>query len=509
MFYLLKTLVQIKLLTFKSLFFFIQSLLKDGFNLLGLLNYVCKISPNSVALDLPDQQITYKQLYTDCYSIALSLQKNYELKKGDKVAVLCRNHQACVQSIISLSALGIHIYLLNVEMHVMQLKKIIDTHAFNFIIYDEEKEVDLDQLHVENKILAAHTFKDSITQFVKNKSDSTQKIKSVRSGKIIVLTGGSSGNFKTAERKPSILNFSNPLAELLTKLKLNTYDSVYIATPIYHGYGFSALITSLLLGKRIFLRERFSTQESTSLTQKNKIEVLVLVPIMLQRMLISAPESFQHVQCILSGGAPIDPALVVKTASIAGHTLFNLYGSSEAGFSILATPADLKRYPATIGKPIYGVDVTITNNKLEVATGEVGMICIKCRWVMDSLSDQWAETGDLGFKNKDGYIFLRGRKDNMIISGGENVYPEEVESILLEHESIQQAAVIGVSDAAFGQRLKAFVVEKAHACLSEEILLKWLHTKVARYQMPAQIILVESIPMLETGKLNTKELLNF
>ncbi len=509
MFYLVRTLIRIKLLTFRSLYYFLQSLLKDGFNLLALLRYVYKTYPGAVALNVADKEFTYQQLYYACHHIAYTLQEEFSLQKKNRVAVLCKNHQICVQSIIALSALGVDIYLLNAEMGSTQLAKIIQQHTFDLVIYDAEKENDVQQPAITRKVSVSALMKLTEKYSVKKEYSVSKKIKPVKAGKVIVLTGGSSGNYKTAARNASILNFSHPLAELLTKLKIYAYRSVYIATPVYHGYGFSALVTSMVLGKKIFLREKISAHEAATLIQKNKIEVLILVPVVLQRLLDVDADVFKSVQCILSGGAPIDRLLVMRTIETAGDKLYNLYGSSEAGFSILATPEDLRQHPDSIGKPIYGVEVKIINNGQKVSDHETGMIFIRCNWTADNHAQQWVETGDLGFKNQKGYIFLKGRQDNMIVSGGENVYPEEVESILCQHEQILQASVIGVADELYGQRLKVFAVKKDHADLSADVLMEWLRNKVARYQMPGQIVFVETIPMLETGKVNTQELLKY
>ncbi|MGN6648273.1 MAG: AMP-binding protein [Cytophaga sp.] len=509
MYYLVQTLIRIKLLTFRSLYYFLQSFLKDGFNLLALLRYVYKTYPGSVALNFSDKELTYQQLYDECYHVAYVLQKEFALQKKNNVAVLCKNHQTCVQSIIALSALGVDIYLLNAEMSSAQLAKIVQQHTFDLVIYDAEKENDVQQPIITRKVSVPALMQLTEKHSIENEYAVSKKIKTVKAGKVIVLTGGSSGNYKTAARNASILNFSHPLAELLTKLKIHVYRSVYIATPIYHGYGFSALVTSLVLGKKIFLREKISTSEAAALIQKYEIEVLILVPVILQRLLYVDAVVFKQVQCILSGGAPIDRLLVMKTMSTADNKLFNLYGSSEAGFSVLATPADLQQHPDSIGKPIHGVEVKIINNGQEVSDYETGMIFIRCNWTADNHAQQWVGTGDLGFKNEQGYIFLKGRKDNMIVSGGENVYPEEVESVLYQHEQILQAFVIGVPDELYGQRLKVFAVKKDHADLSEDAFMDWLRNKVARYQMPVQIVFVETIPMLETGKVNTQELFKY
>jgi acyl-CoA synthetase (AMP-forming)/AMP-acid ligase II len=187
--------------------------------------------------------------------------------------------------------------------------------------------------------------------------------------------------------------------------------------------------------------------------------------------------------------------------------LYNLYGTSEAGLCTIATPQDLTRYPHTIGRKIWGSRLKIINERLEEAEdGQVGQFCFRNRWSMRTGGRSWIETGDLGYRNEKGYYFLSGRTDSMIVSAGENVYPLEVEQVLLGHPQVEDAAVIGIPDEDFGQRLKAFILPAPHAEIAEEELLEWLRPRLARYQMPKEISVVNHLPYTSLGKLNKKEL---
>jgi len=379
---------------------------------------------------------------------------------------------------------------------------------FALIIYDIEKVDDILGINDQKCILSYHENLPSINGLLKNKEATNVKLGRHKSGKIVVLTGGTTGEFKSASRKPSLINFINPFFALLTDINIDRYHSIYISTPIYHGFGLASLIVSTLLGSEQFIIRKYKTEEACKLIRENKIEAVILVPLMLQRMLKHDKNALDSLKSILSGGAPLESNLVRYTLQQLGDVLYNLYGTSEAGFSILAKPKDLRIYPTTIGKPIRGVSIRIVNkNQQEAKQGTVGMICIKSNWVMDSKSNRWVPTGDLGYIEKDGFVFLRGRSDSMIISGGENVYPEELEEVLMQNELIESCAVIGISDVEFGQRLKAFVVLKEKSDLTEDKILKWLLDKVARYQIPAQIRIIDLLPMSSTGKIDKKQLL--
>lgn len=199
----------------------------------------------------------------------------------------------------------------------------------------------------------------------------------------------------------------------------------------------------------------------------------------------------------MSGAAILSPVLVQQTQKLLGDILFNLYGTSEAGFCIMATAEDLKKYPNTIGRPIRNVQIRIiksTNSK------SIDSLELRCKW--SSNENQWVVTGDLAYVNEEGYCFLQGRVDDMIVSGGENVYPLELENCLLMHPKISDVAVIACSDSVFGQCLVAYVVCTDQ--LDIPTLRDWLSVRVQRHQMPRYIIFIDELPLNSIGKVNKK-----
>jgi fatty-acyl-CoA synthase len=197
--------------------------------------------------------------------------------------------------------------------------------------------------------------------------------------------------------------------------------------------------------------------------------------------------------------------LVAQTHEQLGPKLFNLYGTSEAGFCIMATPQILERNSESIGCPVAGVQVRIVNEADElVEPGAIGRLLIRSAWTISR--GRWIETGDLTSRDDAGDIVLRGRVDDMIVSGGENVYPIELENVLGQHPDVDAAAVIGIPDGEFGQRLKAVVIKKTDATLDQSMLLDWLKPRIARYQMPAVIEFRTELPHTAVGKLDRKML---
>lgn len=500
-----RKLYKVNLVTPRGLYSLLSSLFNSGINLTAMLRFAAKLHPKEIAIVDEYAELTYQELLTQTEQLAIALQEQYGVAAKQKVAIICRNHSYLVMSLFAVSQLGADIYLLNAEMSLAQFRSLINKHNFDLIIHDASvSEMITNSTYNKKKIISNHSSLPSISSLSRTPIATGQKIKKASFGKIVVLSGGTTGNAKTAERKPSVFNFLNPFFALLTKLNLDQYKSVYIATPIYHGFGIASLFISILLGSKIYLLQKFDAQKACSLINSKKIEVITLVPLMLFRMLNHNTEELKSLQCIISGGAPLNPALVQKTFDSLGHKLFNLYGTSEAGFSVLATPADLNYSSNTIGKAIQGVTLKILNTaNAEVENGTIGRLCIKSKWAIKG-SNVWIETGDLGFKDKNGYYFLKGRNDDMIVSGGENVYPMDLENILIQHPDIKQVAVIGIKDEEFGQRLKAFMVIDNN--LTKDDILNWLSTRVARFQIPKQIEFLTDIPYSSLGKPDKKGL---
>jgi acyl-CoA synthetase (AMP-forming)/AMP-acid ligase II len=268
------------------------------------------------------------------------------------------------------------------------------------------------------------------------------------------------------------------------------------------------LLIGLALGAELYVTKRFEATQACTLIARHQVEVATLVPLQLQRMLRADPSALASLRCVIAGSAPLNPILARDALDQLGLILFNLYGSSEAGFAIMATPQLLNRKPGTIGRPLTGVRVRI-NGALgeELRNSSVGQLAISSAWTLSGQG--WINTGDLAYRDKDGDLMLCGRVDDMIVSGGENVYPIQLEQVLLQHPELDAVAVIGVPDPEFGQRLKAVVVVKPGAPSDEAALRAWLKPRVARYQMPAVIEFRQQLPYTALGKLDRAALMVF
>ena len=498
----LKSLYRTNMMTPRRLYGLAAAVMHSGMNLMALLRYAARLYPDRTALFIEDEAITYGLLYRQAAAVAAVLARTYGVRPGCRVAIMCRNHAELIQSLFAVSGTGADLYLLSTEMSTGQFEALALQHCFDVLIADAEPSHAFSGVHIP----ASHSNLPCISAFCCAAPEAPAPLPQ-KGGKITVLTGGTTGAHKAVARKPDMAAFLSPFCALLDKAGLAGYQSVHIATPVYHGYGLAALLTSVALGCTVHLRRHFDAADACRLFTRHHVEVVALVPLMLRRMLQHDAGSLKGLRCIISGSAPLPPALVQATTEQLGQVLFNLYGTSEAGFSVLATPADLAAHSGTIGRGIHGVEVSIANDAgREAADGTIGHLHIKSKWTTAVAHNHWIATGDMAYRTADGLLFLCGRTDDMLVSGGENVFPSVLEDALGQHPQVSEVAVIGIPDDEFGQRMKAFVVALANSELSAAQLMQWLRPRVARYQMPAYIDIVTALPYTALGKPDKKQL---
>jgi fatty-acyl-CoA synthase len=512
-FELLGQLYRTDLFTIVGLIRLIEALMTTGINLMAILRIAAKLHPQRIAVIDERDRLSYGELWQQAESLALALHLNYGIECKQKVAIACRNHASAIKSIFALSRLGTHVFLLNPEMSPEQILALAATHQFDFYIYDEQiAHIFANPLFHRKSLPAYHPTEDSI-DLISSHPLATARLKKVKTGNIVVMTGGTTGQPKSAIRKPSLFNFLPPFFALLTQVHLERYKSVYIATPIYHGFGVASLFIGVTLGSTMYFTSRFKAESACELIEQERVEVVVLVPLMLQRMFKIDSGSLSSLQRIVTGGALLNPVLAQETFHRLGAILFNLYGTSEAGFCIMATADILAKKPGSIGKPVRGVRAKVVDNidspkerlrQRIVSTNTIGRLCIRSAWTTSKKS--WIETGDLAYRDLDGDLFLCGRVDDMIVSGGENVYPIELENIIILHPDVESVGVVGIADPEFGQRLKAVIKKNKGTTLDRSTLLTWLKPRVARYQMPAVIEFRDELPYTALGKLDKKSL---
>lgn len=472
------------------------SFMRNGINLMALMRYAAVRYPARAAVTDDSGSITYAELFGRTQQLVYALQSGYGMAPGKRVAIACRNHTALVSAIFAASATGADIYMLSPEMSAAQLSVICDKHHFNLLVHDADVAAKLPLVYAGACLPAYPADGDSVDSLSRRRGAVPRRY--ARAGNLVVLTGGTTGEHKTAPRRQGVARFVSPLLALIAHADLGNRRTVFLGTPICHGFGLAGLFVAVFLGVEVCTMQRFDARRACALIAMRGADAAVVVPIMLQRMLAHDAAALHTLKAVICGGAALNERLVKEALHTLGPVLFNLYGTSEAGFSIMATPQDLARYPGTIGKPIPGVEVRIGNG------ADKGTLRLRNSWSVNSAAGKWVDTGDIAYRNEEGYCFLCGRADDMIVSGGVNVYPAMVENALLQHPGVSECAVVGVADEEFGQRLAAFVVTAGQQ--DAEALKQWLKERVARYEMPREIRTVSALPYTAAGKPDKKEL---
>jgi fatty-acyl-CoA synthase len=495
---LLYILHKMNILTPLGIYSLMAAFYQCGIGLMTLLCFAERIYGHKVALVDDNEELTYKQLFEQSNLIARHLFRDYGLRKGHKVAFLCRNHSSMIKAIFAVSRLGADIYLLNTELSKVQIQNVIHHHQFNLIVSDPE-------FHLEQSngtILSYHEHLSSINNL--HRMETNVKLKRTSGSRIILLTGGTTGQAKEVVHQPSLFHYLHPFVGLLTRLKLLEYQTSYIATPIFHGYGVALLLLFIALGKKVIVTRQFHVGKASQIIREYQVAVITVVPIMIRKLLKDDVEALKTLKCIASGSAELQPKLVEEIQRKLGDVLYNLYGTSEGGLTTIATPRDLRYSTKTIGKVINGVRLKVLDNdKHPVHGGAVGQFCIET-----NPKGKWIETGDLGYQDNNGYYFLKGRTDDMVVSGGVNVYPLDLEQLLTLHPQIDDVAVVGILDEEFGQRLKVYIQPIKGATLTKEELYEWLRPQIARFQTPREMIFVARMPYTAVGKHDKKKLKN-
>ena len=430
---------------------------------------------------------------------------------------MCRNHRGFVEAALAASRCGADLLPLNTELRGSQLARVLERGRPAAVVHDEEFAPGFDEAgFAGNRVIAWHEGGSAGPTLDALALRPARRVPaSRRQGRLVLLTSGTTGTPKSAPRSPSGLAVLGPSISLLSQLPVRTREPMLIGPPLFHGFGFAFLALGLFLGSTIVVRRKFDAEAALAAIEEHEITMAVAVPVMLQRM-VQLPESVRRrhdtgsLRTVVSAAAPLGRDLSTAFMDLFGDVLYDIYGTTETGFGALATPADLRAAPGTVGHPPYGTTVKILDERrAEVPVGRTGHVFVGGALLFEGYSggggaketvDGLMNTGDLGHLDADGRLFIDGREDDMIVSGAENVFPQEVEDVLGAHPAVADVAVVGVEDAQFGQRLRAFVVVRAGADISEDELKAHVRTKLERYKVPREVVFVEELPRNAVGK---------
>src|SRR3954454_5810395 len=440
---------------------------------------------------------------------------------GDGVGIMCRNHRGFIEATLAAAKLGASALYLNTMFAGPQLVEVTRREEPKALVYDEEFAGLLDGVDEGITRIVAWADGDvdapTLDSLIAANDDSDHK-PPPDNPRFVILTSGTTGTPKGAQR-------SSPdgllaMAALIDKIPYRSRDTMMIAAPLFHSWGFSHFVMSLPTGSTMVLRRRFDPEETLKAVQKHRAQVLAVVPVMLQRILQLPDETLDSydlssLRITALSGSALPGELAIEWMDPFGDSIHNLYGSTEVAYATVAKPEDLRAAPGTAGRPPYGTIVRLYDEAgQEVPRGEVGRIFVGNEMSFEGYTggggkeviDGLLCSGDVGHFDSDGRLFIDGRDDEMIVSGGENVFPREVEDLLADHEAVVEAAVIGVEDAEFGQRLKAFVVVRDGAGIDEDDLKVLVKANLAGYKTPREVEFLDELPRNATGKVLKRDL---
>jgi acyl-CoA synthetase (AMP-forming)/AMP-acid ligase II len=479
--------------------------------------------PETVGLVDELGALTWREVHGRSNALARALAER-GVHEGDSVAVMCRNHRGFLDATLAANKLGADVLYLNTAFAAPQLRDVLERERPKVVVHDQEFDGLLDDAfeapHAPLRLVAwtdSSVDCETLDALITRHSGSDLRPPS-RRGRLVILTSGTTGTPKGAPRNEAGVDAA---ISLLSRMPIRAGQRTHVAAPLFHTWGLAHLLLAMLLGTPLVLRRRFDPQDALRAITADRAEVFVVIPVMLQRILalpdeIRAAYDLSRLKVVASSGSALPGDLALAWMDAFGDNLYNIYGSTEVAYASVATPEDLRVAPTSAGRPPWGTAVRVLDPAgADVTAGESGRIFVGNTLLFEGYTggghkevvDGLMSTGDVGRFGEDGRLYVEGRDDEMIVSGGENVFPKEVEDCLARHPAVAEAAAIGVGDPDFGQRLRAFVVvAESSAGVTDEDLKDWVRENLARYKVPREIVLLPELPRNATGKVLKREL---
>ncbi len=483
--------------------------------------------PNRVAVIDDFGEMSFKELDDAANAVANGL-LGKGVRGGDGVAILARNHRWFLVSVYGAAKVGARIILLNSEFSGPQIKEVAEREGGKIVIYDDEYTAAVSQSEPElGKLRALGVNPDK-----EDPSGSTDETleeliartgtrpppKAAKHSSIIILTSGTTGTPKGANRSapPSLA----PIGGVLSAVPFKSEEVTSLPAPMFHALGFLHATIAMMLGSTLVLRRRFKPAIVLADIEKHKATAMVVVPVMLSRMLdelekTSPKPDLSSLRIVFVSGSQLGAELATRSLKDLGPVIYNLYGSTEVAYATIAGPQDLSINPATVGPVVKGMKVKILDdNGKELPQGEVGRIFVGNFFPFEGYTggggkqiiDGLLSSGDVGYFDDNDLLYVSGRDDEMIVSGGENVFPAEIEDLLSGHPEIVEATALGVEDKDWGERLRCFVVKVEGSSIDEDAIKAYVKDNLARYKVPREVVFLDELPRNPTGKILKREL---
>ncbi|MEU8803368.1 AMP-binding protein [Spirillospora sp. NPDC048819] len=470
--------------------------------------------PDAVAIIDDAGELTYGEVDARTDRLAAALGR---AGTAPRVAVLCRNHRGMVETLVACSKRGSDLLLLNTGMSTEQLVAAVQEQEAEVVIADSEFAGFIAAVPKTVRVIEAGGPGSELENLIVT-APAGQVEPPSRAGRTIVLSSGTTGRPKGANRhsRPGL----SPMVSVLSRIPYRVRERMLIEAPLFHTWGYAMLQAAIPLRATIVLRSRFDPEQTLRTIEATRATALVAVPVMLQRML-DVPDAARRkhdtssMRIAAVSGSALPATLATAFMDEFGDVLYNMYGSTEASWVTIATPADLRARPDTAGTPPPGTKVAILDDSGErVPPGTTGRIFAANELPFDGytsgdtkeMRDGLMSLGDVGHLDEQGRLFVQGRDDDMIVSGGENVFPGAIEEVLTGLPQVREVAVIGVPDEKFGQRAAAFIALRDGGALDADAVRTHVRDHLARFAVPRDVHFVDALPRNATGKVARREL---
>lgn len=473
------------------------------------------LTPHRLALISEETSLTFAQLEQRASHLA-GLLVQQGIKPGERIALLAGNTVSTVALIHAIGYVKGVLVPLNTRLSATELIWQINDAQASLLLFDEAYQDKVERL--KEKIVCPIV---AISQLIEKelngapfKPENPVDLDDLHT---IIYTSGTTGRPKGA-----MLSYGNHFWSAVgsvLNLGLNQGDRWLCCVPLFHVSGLSILMRSVIYGMSVVLVERFDPVRVNQLITQHKVTHISVVSAMLQALIehLESDQYPDHLRVILLGGGPV-PEPLLKTCLKRSLPVYQSYGLTETASQIVTlAPEDVERKAGSAGKPLFPAQIAIMENGQKLSAGQAGEIVVKGPNVTKGyfnreeetarvLKDGWFYTGDIGYLDEEGYLYVLDRRSDLIISGGENVYPAEVESVLMAHPDVKGAGVIGQEDPKWGEVPVAFVVKQPQSLLSEEDLIHFSRARLASYKVPRVIYFVDHLPRNAANKLLRREL---
>ena len=488
---------------------------------MSILDWVAKwadYTPQKIAIaDLENgEEFSYRQLHLKANEIVEFFKNDFQ--EGDRIAVLMEHSIHLIALFSACQRLGLILVPLNYKLSAPEISTQIQDCKPSILIFSEFFESSITIIKDHFTSISISDFNEKVQQFSGKECLLNREINE----ELPVFLFYTSGT--TAEPKGVLYTnkmlFWNSLNTTM-QLGISDEDATLNILPPYHTSGWNVFVTPLLHnGGKILLLSKFNTEKIFYFLQREKITLLMALPTILQMMMKCeefATADFSNLRFIISGGESINKEIIQKWKLEKNVDIRPGYGLTEAGPSITSLHQDFAlSKPNSIGKPNFYIQLDIVDTKgKSVKNNQLGELKIKGDIVTpgywnnsvatkDVIKNSWFHTGDLAYRDEDGFYFLKGRKDDMYISGGENIFPQEIEIVLNQHSKILRSLVIPMKDDLWGKKGVAFVEISGE--INDQDIREFLKDKLAKFKHPKEFVFLKHFPVTGFGKISRQDL---